>query len=117
MEESHVLWTVDDSRLEGLTPTAARDLMVECFMVAQGEVFRRAELSLNMMADTDTTRMQVENSIRLKFKELGHDYEQPTVGVLREVMTALAAQARIWGTPADVIDHHLHEMNRVLYRV
>ncbi|MHB9003677.1 MAG: hypothetical protein ACYC6C_06385 [Coriobacteriia bacterium] len=105
---------MDDSRPRGLTPEEARDLMVECFMVAQGEVFRRAALTLDMMADTATTRNQVENSVRLKFQELGHDYEHPTATPRREVMTALATQARIWGTPADVIEHHLREMNRVL---
>lgn len=117
MEESHALWSVDDDRLGSITPAGARDLLVECFTVAQGEVFRRAALSLDMMADTDTTRSQVENSIKLKFKELGYDYEKPDVASLREVMTALAAQARIWGTPADVIEHHLLEMNRVLAHV
>ena len=114
MNVEHALWSVEASRLEGLTPVGARDLMVECFMVAQGEVFRRAALSLDMMADTETTRTQVENSIRLKFKELDYDYDNPTASNLREVMDLLAAQARIWGTPADVIDHHIAEMNRVI---
>jgi hypothetical protein len=117
MDDSLTTWSVEEARLRDLTPHAARDLLVECFLAAQGEVYRRTALSLGMVADTGSTRAQVEASVKLKFRELGHDYENPTASCIRQVMDRLAVQAGAWGTPPEIIDHHLAEMNRVLDRL
>jgi hypothetical protein len=110
MSSSEALWSVSDSDLADLDPVKARDLLVECFLQAQGGTFKRAGAALDLQRDQDELRKTVEAAIRLKFKDLGCDFSDPGADDISKVADALAREARAWGTPEHVVEHHIDQM-------
>jgi len=107
------LWHFSDSDLVGLDPDSARDLLVECFFHAQGGTFEVSARALDMEGSAAQLRETIRAAVRLKFKDLGCDFDNPTVSDIDMVTDALAQEARSWGTPDHVVDHHLKQMRMI----
>ena len=105
------LWTVSETALSGLDAVGARDLMVECFLQAQGTTFNRSARPLDVEGTETELRETVRAAVRLKFQDLGCDYDHPTPEDIGVVAAALAEEARSWGTPDDIVEHHIAQMH------
>jgi hypothetical protein len=107
-------WTVSDEELRGMTPEKARDLMVACFYEAQAEMFERTRVKLRLPPDEEQIRKTVEGVVRRAFEESGYDYRRPVRDAFRPVAERLERESAAYGTPADVIEHHTAEYEKVL---
>ena len=102
-----------DEELSGLTPRGARDLVVRCFCAAQHETLARASQSLSAVPSEESLKKMMIGVVRLAFRAVNADFEQPTRKVLLEVVGQLATQAAAMGTPPDVIAHHREQLGKV----
>lgn len=108
-----VRWFLDERDVEGLTPVKARDLILRCFYEAQKETYSRSRQSLGMTTSNDAITQSILTTVKLAFKEVGADYEQPSAQDLMKVVDVLARKAMAWGTPEDVIEHHKLQIEKV----
>ncbi len=106
-------WKLEPDALAGLTPEKARDLMIECFLVAQEETFIKTRERLHMATNADELGRTLASVVRMAFRDLGHDFERPTAEALEDVADHLARQAVQFGTPGDVVRHHRAEFSKV----
>ena len=111
-------WCINENDLEGINPVKARDLIVECFFEAQKETFKRvSEKTKNKSGrstrDEDVLKT-VTAAIKLAFKDVEGDFENPTKESLTKVVEYLAKRAGTWGTPEDIINHHKGQIQKVL---
>lgn len=112
-----VRWQCPDASRQELSCTAARDLVVKCFFEAQKETFHRAKRALGAAAADSDVEKSVAASVRVAFREAGGDFDDPSPETLRLAVEALARKARIWGTPADIIEYHRDCMERIFLRL
>lgn len=98
-------------------PLAARDLLVECFRHAQAETFARQRERLGVAADEEAVDMSIRGAVRAALSSVGGDFDHPTKEHLAGAVEVLARKARTWGTPDDIVDHHLTEMRKVIERL
>lgn len=117
MSAGSTLWRVSDTDLADLDALRARDLLVECMFRAQRGNFKREATSLDAGRHEEELRNTVRAAIRLKFKDLGCDYEQPTTRDISRVAQVLASETRAWGTPEDVVEHHIDQMRIIEQRL
>lgn len=111
-------WEIDQEQLADVTPQEARQLLVECFVAAQGETLaRNSDVAQAQQPDTMDVRSMAEGTIKLAFANLGYDYEEPAPIALWTVMDYLAGQSKSWGTPPDIIMHHFKEMSKVVQSI
>lgn len=110
-------WCPDDTELQNLTVVKARDLIVNCFFEAQKETLSRAKEKLGREGDDASLHRDVENIVKLTFKELDYPYDNPTQEQLGAVVTKLADKASAWGTPKDIIDHHRVLIGRIFSKL
>lgn len=107
-------WHLQDDDLTGLNPVKARDLIVKCFFEAQKETFARIKQDMGGSTSDKDLMNNVVASIKMVFREVGTDYENPTKeGIIKAVET-LAKKAGSWGTPQDIIDFHKGQIMKVL---
>jgi hypothetical protein len=111
------LWTVDDDELGGMTPEEARDLMVECFYVAQVEMFERTRMKLSLPPNDEEIRRTVTSAVRRAFEEVGYDFDVPIAAALRPVAECLKKESAAYGTPAEQIEEQAREYEKVLVAV
>jgi hypothetical protein len=107
-------WGLASSDLENLTPIKARDLLVQCFFEAQRETFARSSKALARDHSDDEVRKSVATMVKMAFKETGGSYDQPTKASIAKAVGALTQKAAAWGTPADIIEHHRVQIERIL---
>ena len=107
-------WGLVPSDLENLTPIKSRDLLVRCFFEAQRETFARSSKVLARDDSEEEVRKNVTTMVKMAFKETGGSYEQPTKASLAKAVGALTQKAAAWGTPADIIEHHRVQIERIL---
>ncbi len=107
-------WKVNEEDLANLTPAKARDLIIKCFFEAQAETISRAKQDLGKTASLDEVMKSVESIIRLTFKEVGCNFENPSKMELGKVVETLAKKADAWGTPPDIIEHHKGQIMNIL---
>ncbi|MBA4371156.1 MAG: hypothetical protein C0418_06240 [Coriobacteriaceae bacterium] len=113
----YVPWTVSETELEELTPESARDLLVECFTVAQAEAFARVRGGMHLGSDGEVVRDAVRELVRSGFCDLGSDFDSPSAEDIDAMVFVLAREAASWGTPPEVIRHHMAEMRKVQNRL
>jgi hypothetical protein len=99
-----------------LDAVSIRDMLVECFFEAQKEVFARTKNKMGTSADKDALRTSARGAVRSAIGRVGGSYDEPTIESLQQAMEVLGSKARTWGTPDDVIERHMSEMNRVMTR-
>src|SRR5208337_3038219 len=116
METNFPRWDCkEECERKDMTPVMARDLIMKCFFEAQKEMFARAKKSLfDKDSDDDELHRSVEAAIKVTFKEVGGNYENPTKMQLGMAVQALARKAAAWGTPADIIDYHKAQITSIL---
>lgn len=108
------LWTIDSSQLVGITPGAARDLIIECFFEAQQATFARSRDQMGLENSPEKVRATILAAVRAVFKETGGTFDAPSRGALIEVAETLARKAAAWGTPEDIVRHHKAQAERIL---
>jgi hypothetical protein len=106
-------WCPTESELKDLSVGKARDLIVNCFFEAQKETLTRAKEKLGKIPDDVTLHKDVENIVRITFRELGFSFDNPSKENLGAVVTELAQKAGAWGTPKDIIEHHKALIGRI----
>lgn len=110
-------WRVDESTLDGVTPQKARDLLVDCFFSAQSEAFTRTTRKRDADVSRSEVRKTVESLIRVKFRELGCDWDDPSADDLHRVALSLALEAAEWGTSPETIERAMAELAKVQQRL
>jgi len=110
-------WSVRPSDLLNLTEVKARDIIVRCFVEAQKETFHHASERLGAPTDPQSIEKSMAASVRMVFKEVDHDFDQPTLPGLETVVERLARSAQSWGTPEDVVLHHKGQIEKVLRKL
>jgi len=111
-------WRLPASQLDDQTPLRVRDLVVECFYVAQHETLRRTKAKLGVAGIDDASiRANVVGAVRFAFKESDGDFDHPTAASLRNAVGVLASRAESWGTPVDIIQQHHEQVLDMLRRL
>lgn len=109
------LWSLPVEDLQSPTPLRVRDLIVECFVQAQRETFARGAVHLGRAHPSDADLRRVAGStVRAAFREVGAKWDQPSPRELTLVVKALSVRAAEWGTSADVVQHHIGEIARLI---
>ena len=107
-------WHLQDEDLSGLNPIKARDLIVKCFFEAQKETFARIKQDMGGSTSDKDLMSNVIASIKMVFREVGSDYENPTKEGIMKAVESLAKKAGSWGTPQDIIEFHKGQIMKVL---
>jgi hypothetical protein len=117
-EPQFAKWRTSAAAARDLGPEGARDQLVECFLSAQCETFRRG-MKHGSEEEIDEERLTetLVGAVRLAFKRVGGDFDEPTKRDLIAVLDALATGAGAWGTPEDVVESHKGEMMSLLERL
>ncbi len=108
---------LDLDQAPNLTPEMVRDALVECFLEAQGDVLRQTMQRLGVPPTPERLREKVRSIVRTSFRQTGGDFEHPTASSIRKAMEYMATKAASWGTPQDIIEHHMGEFERALARL
>jgi hypothetical protein len=114
MISEYVRWKCNDEDLMDMTPSKARDLIIQCFFDAQKETFARAKKELGKEVSDTTIHKSIESVVKLTFDEVGGHFEKPSGEDLGKVVQTLALKASLWGTPPDIIEYHKGQISRVL---
>ncbi len=114
MISEYIRWKCDDEHLMNMTPSRARDLIIQCFFDAQKETFARAKKDLGKEVNDPAIHRSIETVVKLTFAEADGNFENPSKEDLGKVVQALALKAALWGTPADIVEYHKGEISRVL---
>ena len=112
MEDS--LWVVDLNGKTELTPVEVRNIIVKCFIEAQKETIKRAATKLGRSTSEETIAGSIQTLVKMSFKRVGANYDNPKQSDFTEVVGTLAKKARAMGTPQDIIDHHLKQIDEVI---
>lgn len=107
-------WFLPADALNDLTAVKARDLIVRCFLEAQKETIVAAGHNLGQQPTGEDLQNSVVGAVRLAFREIHGDYDEPTKNTLMQVVGVLARKSSTWGTPPDIIAHHKTQIERVL---
>ncbi len=110
-------WCPAAEELVGLDPVRARDIVVKCFFEAQRETIASAKKSLGMPATDAEIRASAEGALRMAFAKVGADYDAPTKESLRAAVGSLVETSRAFGTPADIVAHHVSIIEGILARL
>lgn len=102
-----------DEELRTLSPIRARGLVVQCFLQAQQETFRRASERMGSQPSDEELAKMIEGAVRLAFRSTKGDFERPTKQALLAAVQQLAVKAAAMGTPPDVIEEHRSELGRL----
>lgn len=102
---------------EHLSPSTARELVVDCFTVAHGQNFGQTRELLGQDTDQQAIRESVQGIIKMAFRQVGGNFDNPSKDELVRVVNLLAERSLGWGTPPDIVFQHHSEMMRTLSRV
>ena len=105
----------DECEATGMTPMKARDLIIKCYFEAQRERFSREQKSLSdKKANDDELHKSAAAAVKVVFKEMGGDFENPTKFYLDQAAQSFAKKAAAWGTPADIIAHQKVQLTKIM---
>lgn len=110
--QQDALWRVSEEELGDMSPVRARDLIIECFLRAQSHLIRPASEQYAGIRDREL-RETMCAALRLRFEDLGLDFDNPTADCIETISAELSREAEIWGTPPDVVGHHIAELRRI----
>ncbi len=96
-------WVADTAESALLTPLQVRNMVVQNFLESQGEIFRRTYRRLQIEKSQESLNKSVEAAVRLAFREVRGDFDNPTKQKLIEVLQLLSIKASNWGTPAETV--------------
>lgn len=107
-------WFITQRDLANITPLKARDIIIKCFYTAQKETFFRSKQDKKLPTADKDIMTTVTGAIRAVFGSIGADYDNPTTANLFQVIEILGANAKSWGTPQDIIEHHQKQIMNML---
>ena len=110
-------WSLVPSDLLDMTPVKARDLIRKCFFEAQKETFARVRERAGIINDPQEIEDSVDRIVKHAFRETNGNYDDPTKEDIMRAVDALAKSAQSWGTPADIIDHHITQISEILAKL
>lgn len=111
--EKRTLAALTDGEVAALDVKQARDVVVECFFDAQRETFSRAATKLGAAPDDAQLWATVQGAVRLAFRAVKADFNEPTRAGLVAAVEVLATKAAAMGTPPDIIERHKHQLGRL----
>lgn len=114
MDKKFVRWEVQPAELRMMDTKKARDIIIKCFFEAQKETIARAKEKLGNTADDDSILKSVTAIVKTTFTEVKSNFDNPTKEDLMQVIGSLAKKSQGWGTPADIIEHHKKQIEKVL---
>jgi len=103
-------WSVPKRELIGITPQKAQDLIVQCFFEAQRETFT---LSTGISDEAKLKQMVVE-TIKKILEHVNESFDKPTRQSLVKLVEELTKKESEWGTPKNIIMHHLMQIYEIL---
>ncbi|MDP2183183.1 MAG: hypothetical protein Q8K99_11530 [Actinomycetota bacterium] len=106
------LWRVSEDELRDMNPVRARDLIIECFFRTQSQALRVSSERHRDVRDREL-RDTMCVALRLRFEDLGLDFENPTADCIGTIADELTREAEIWGTPVHVLEHHIGELRKI----
>lgn len=74
----------------------------------------QAGQAIGTETDEESLRSNVEGVIRMAFKEIGGDFNDPTKEDFVNILDVLSRKASAWGTPKDIIEHHRETMSEII---
>ncbi|MBI4684913.1 MAG: hypothetical protein HY755_06915 [Nitrospirae bacterium] len=110
-------WSLEEDDLADLSPAKARDLIIKCFYESQKETFLSARRQLGVRSSDEDIHASVVAGVQLAFRETGGDFEHPTREGLMKVVDVLAKKSSSWGTPPDIIQHHICQIRKIVDRL
>jgi hypothetical protein len=114
MDPEYVRWKCKEEELMNMTPSMARDLIIQCFFEAQKETFARAKKELGKEVSDPSIHNSIVSVVKLTFAEVEGRFDNPSREDLGKVVQTLALKASLWGTPADIIEYHKGQISKVL---
>ncbi len=110
-------WSVNPKDLLDVTPTKARDIIIECFFEAQKEIMAQASQMVGRTQDETQLLETVKTIVKVAFRETSGDFDRPTKEDLVRVVESLSKKSAAWGTPDSIRDHHKKQIEKVLERL
>lgn len=101
------------------TPRDVRDAIIKCFISAHSEIM---EEYMEKAADNDPQELEemkkinVEQTVRNYFREIGEDYENPTKESLIKVSEKLVEYAKAFRKP-EIIEKHYGEIMELINKL
>jgi hypothetical protein len=105
-------WATGDGKGLRITPEGARDLIVRCFHDTHRGTLLQARRRLG--AEGEDTFQTAQGVVRFAFAAVGAAFDAPDCEGLRRVAELLHRKARVWGTPAPLLDAHVRRLQQVL---
>jgi len=84
------LFEIDTREFASLTPSRARDLIVECFYNAQKETLTRAKQRLGNEHTESSLQQSALNIVKIALKDTGGNFNQPSKEELGNIVPILA---------------------------
>jgi hypothetical protein len=103
-------WSSQNIDTNNIDPIKIRDLIIECFHVSQGEMFKQTKQRLGFSHNDRDIYERVLSVVRLAFEKVNGDFHHPSKDDLTQVHQYLLERARSWGTPEDVLKHNSNEV-------
>jgi hypothetical protein len=110
-------WVIPEGELIGLTPEKARDLIVNCLLETQREVFMRQRENLGLACDERSIMHSVNGAVRLAFAKTGGDFNNPTKDSLMAAVESLSRTVATWGTPPEVVEQNSSQVMIMMRRL
>ncbi len=107
-------WCPDESQIIGLTRVQIRDLIIECFIVAQEETLNKLQEQYTFMKKEEIPE-RVNQMVRDSFNTVNGNYENPSKTELEGVIDDLFNKAtRGLKTPDSIAEMHKNYICRAL---
>lgn len=113
-DQEYGKWCPNPADIDDPTVLKVRSLMIECFFEAQKATMVQAGQAIGTKTDEQSLHSNVEGVIRMGFKEIGGDFNNPTKADFQNILDVLSRKASAWGTPRDIIDHHRKTMAEII---
>ncbi len=97
----------------GMTPIKARDLIIKCYFEAQKERFTGTQDNSSNKSD-DELYKSATGAVKVVFKEMGGDFQNPTKFYLEQAAQSFAKKAAAWGTPAEIIEYQKAQLTKIM---
>lgn len=107
-------WECEPDKFRALTPIGVRDMILDCFYQAQKDTYAGAKKGTAAMNTDEDLKRIVWGAVRLAFDRSQVDFCRPTREGLRRVVALLAKKASSWGTPREVVEHNLAQINKAI---
>jgi hypothetical protein len=107
-------WTITEYDAVDLTPVKVRNLMIRCFTYAHLEEALEKKQKRLTYDDYDTAKETLIGEIKVTFRQVGEDFENPTKKGLSKVLHTLAEKQINRGATISIIESHRSQLYSVI---